>query len=277
MVMRPKLPAARGVQIQSGSEAHSGQQGEEFVGRNLQDVRLGGTSSPIGSRRNHAAGGDFLDGIWDIGEWRLGTHSERILSEAEVLGAEYIGRVAAGGNAMSKQTSTKKKGKENSKHITTVHDRSLRQHLLDLLAGGSAHAKFEDVIRDYPVELRGKKPDGLPHSPWMLLEHLRIAQWDILEFSRNAKYVSPAWPAGYWPATEAPPSGTAWDESLRQFRRDFKAMQRLVANPKSDLFARIPWGDGQTVLREALLLADHNAYHLAQLVDARRLLGAWKD
>ena len=110
----------------------------------------------------------------------------------------------------------------------------------------------------------------------MLLEHLRLAQWDILEFSRNGKHVSPEWPAGYWPKTEAPPDAAAWDESIAQFQKDLKAMQDLVADEKTDLFARIPWGDGQTILREALLVADHNAYHLGQLVDVRRFLGAWK-
>jgi hypothetical protein len=152
----------------------------------------------------------------------------------------------------------------------------LRQHLLDLLGGGNAHAKFDDVIRDFPEKLRGARPENFPHSAWMLLEHLRIAQWDILEFSRNAKHVSPEWPAGYWPKTEAPLNAAAWDKSVQQFRRGLKATQNLVANPKTDLFARIPWGDGQTILREALLVADHNAYHLAQIVDVRRLLGAWK-
>lgn len=177
---------------------------------------------------------------------------------------------------MTKKTSTKKKSTRKPKPTTTDHDRSLRQHLVDLLAGGNAHAKYQDVVKDFPVELRGQKAPGLPHSPWMLLEHLRLAQWDILEFSRSAKHVSPAWPAGYWPKTETPPDDAAWDKSIGQFRRDLKAMQDLVADPKSDLFAHIPWGDGQTILREALLAADHNAYHLAQLVDARRLLGAWK-
>ena len=110
----------------------------------------------------------------------------------------------------------------------------------------------------------------------MLLEHLRLAQWDILEFSRNPKHVSPPWPAGYWPKGAAPPNSAAWNKSIQQFRRDLKAMQALVANPKTDLFARIPWGEGQTILREALLVADHNAYHVAQLVDVRRLLEAWK-
>jgi hypothetical protein len=157
------------------------------------------------------------------------------------------------------------------------HDKSLREHLLELLKGGSAHAKFEDVIADIPVKLRGAKASGLVHSPWMLLEHLRIAQWDILEFSRNPKHTSPEWPKGYWPETDAPASDASWDESIKAFHKDLRAMQNLVKNPKTDLFRKIPWGDGQTILREALLIADHNAYHLAQIVDVRRALGAWKD
>jgi len=160
--------------------------------------------------------------------------------------------------------------------MTKDHDQSLRQHLLELLAGGAAHAKFDAVIKGLPPKLRGAKPENFPHSPWMLLEHMRLAQWDILEFSRNAKHVSPDWPAGYWPKTPTPPNAAAWSRSLQQFHRDLSAMQKLVANRKTDLFARIPWGTGQTILREALLLADHNAYHLGQLLDLRRLLGAWQ-
>jgi hypothetical protein len=160
--------------------------------------------------------------------------------------------------------------------MTKNQEPSLRQHLLDLLEGGGAHAKFEDIVKGLPAKLRGVKPEKFPHTPWMLLEHLRRAQWDILEFSRNAKHVSPDWPSGYWPKTEAPPNEAAWNRSLQGFRRDRKAFQKLIANPKTDLFTRIPWGDGQTILREALLVADHNAYHLAQLVDVRRLLGTWK-
>jgi len=155
-------------------------------------------------------------------------------------------------------------------------DQSLRQHLLDLLNGGNAHATFDDTIKDLPPKLHGARPANFPHSPWMLLEHLRISQWDILEFSRNPKHESPAWPSGYWPKAEEPPNATAWTKSIEQFRHDLKAMQELVKNPKTDLFANIPWGNGQTILREALLVADHNAYHLGQLVDVRRLLGAWK-
>ena len=160
---------------------------------------------------------------------------------------------------------------------TQIRDQHLRQNLQYLLAGGGAHVKFEAAIKDLPPKLRGAKPANFPHTPWMILEHLRLAQWDILEFSRNPKHVSPDWPSGYWPKTEAPPNLAAWNKSIQQFRRDAKAIQALIENPRTDLFARIPWGDGQTILREALLVADHNAYHLGQLIDARRLLGAWKD
>jgi DinB superfamily len=157
------------------------------------------------------------------------------------------------------------------------HGKQLREHLLYLLDGGGAHAKFDDAVKNMPEELRGVKPNALPHSAWMLLEHLRLAQWDILEFSRNAKYESPKWPEGYWPKTAAPPNAAAWNKGVQRFRKDLKAMQYLVANPKTDLYARIPWGDEQTILREVLLVADHNAYHVAQLIDVRRLLGAWKE
>jgi hypothetical protein len=156
------------------------------------------------------------------------------------------------------------------------HDRALRQHVLDLLKGGNAHAKFDKVVEDFPEGLRGKKPQGQPHTAWRLLEHMRIAQWDIVEFSRNAEHVSPEFPDGYWPQGDAPPSAAAWEKSVKQFRADLTGMQDLVADPKTDLYARLPWGDGQTVLREALLAADHNAYHLGELLMIRRLLGAWK-
>lgn len=154
-------------------------------------------------------------------------------------------------------------------------DRSLRDHLADLLRVGHAHVPFEDAIADWPAELRGAKPAGQPFTPWRLLEHMRISQWDIVEFSKSAKHVSPEWPEGYWPDRDAPPHAAAWDESVAQVVRDRRAMERLVRAPGTDLFARIPHGTGQTVLREALVLADHNAYHLGQLVLLRRLLGAW--
>jgi hypothetical protein len=154
--------------------------------------------------------------------------------------------------------------------------KSLREHLLYLLKGEGAHASFEDAVKDFPAEFRGKKLKDFPHTAWMLLDHLRLAQLDILEYSRNPKHVSPKWPEGYWPKQEAPPSADAWNKSVAAFRADLKAMKALVANSKTDLFAPLPGADGHTVLREALLLADHNAYHLGQLVMLRRMLGAWE-
>ena len=161
--------------------------------------------------------------------------------------------------------------------MSSSRDRAIREHLLYVFEGGGAHAKFGDVIGNLPAALRGRRVPGLPYTAWMLLEHLRIAQWDILEFSRNPNHVSPAFPSGYWPAQKAPPSEAAWTASVKRFRTDLKAMEALVKNPKADLYKRFPWGDGQTLLREALLLADHNAYHLGQLVTLRRLLGAWQE
>jgi len=154
---------------------------------------------------------------------------------------------------------------------------SLREHLLYLLRGSGAHLDFEKAIAGLPPELRGARPAGVPHSPWRLLEHLRIAQWDILRFCIDPQHVSPAFPDGYWPQGDAPPEPGAWQRSIESFRADLRAMQELVANPATDLFAPLPHGQGQTVLREALLVADHNAYHLGQLVVIRRLLGAWAD
>ena len=156
-----------------------------------------------------------------------------------------------------------------------AQDRSLRDHLLELLKGGSAHLGFDEAIDGLPAELRGRKAPGLPHTVWQLVEHLRIAQEDILGFSRDPGYKAPKWPDDYWPATEAPPSDDAWSQSIEAFRRDLHAMKDLVADPNTDLFAKIPWGDGQTILREAMLVADHNAYHVGQIVVVRQGLGAW--
>src|SRR5258708_622569 len=136
--------------------------------------------------------------------------------------------------------------------IQDPHGKQLREHIIYLLSGGGPHARFGATLEGLPEELRGIRPDGLPHSAWMLLEHLRLAQWDILEFSRNSKHKSPEWPKDYWPKTDAPPSTAAWNKSVQQVRKDLKAMQEFVTNPKTDLYARIPWGDGQTILREAL-------------------------
>jgi hypothetical protein len=154
-------------------------------------------------------------------------------------------------------------------------DQALRAQVLSLLRSNEAHLNFDAAVANLPRKLQGAKPAGVPHSPWRLLEHMRIAQWDILEFARNAKHVSPKFPEGYWPDSEAPPDAGAWDRSVAAFQADHQAMCDLVSNPATDLFARIPHGEGQTILREALLVADHNAYHLGQLIIVRRALGAW--
>jgi DinB superfamily len=156
------------------------------------------------------------------------------------------------------------------------NDSVLREHLLYLLKGGGAHADFDAAIDGLPAAMRGKRPEGVAHSPWEIVEHMRIAQRDILEFSRNPKHVSPDWPSEYWPKTQAPPGRAAWNKSVTAFRADLKTMCQLVGRRSKDLYAPIPHGDGQTILREALLLADHNAYHLGELVLIRQALGAWK-
>jgi hypothetical protein len=157
-----------------------------------------------------------------------------------------------------------------------VPEKILREHLVNLLDGRGAHVDWKATFKGIPPKLRGVRPSGVPYSVWELLEHMRIAQWDILEFSRDAKHVSPDWPAGYWPSAAAPTNAKAWDKSLQSFARDLEAMKKLVASPQTDLFAKIPHGTGQTFLREALLVADHNAYHLGQVLTVRRLLGNWK-
>jgi hypothetical protein len=156
-------------------------------------------------------------------------------------------------------------------------DRELREQVIYLLKGGGAHVHFMDALDDFPPAKYGTFANSLPHTGWQLLEHSRLAQRDILEFSRNPKHVSPPFPAGYWPKTPAPASEKEWEESVAAFQRDLEAMVRLVQSPKTDLFTKIPHGDGQTILREALVLADHNAYHLGQLIDLRRALGAWPE
>ena len=176
---------------------------------------------------------------------------------------------------MPAKKKNKPAAKKKSKAVN--HDQSLREQLASLLKGGQAHVHFMDAIEGFPEAKRGTFVEGLPHTGWQLLEHARIAQWDILEFSRDAKHVSPGFPEGYWPKTPVPPDEAAWEKSVQSFQHDLKEVIKLVSSPKTDLHAAIPHGDGQTILREALLLADHNAYHLGQLVDLRRALGAWPE
>ncbi len=155
-----------------------------------------------------------------------------------------------------------------------MNDESVREHAAELLSGHGAHLPFERAVADVPDRLRGVVPEGAASSLWQQLEHLRIAQWDILEFSRDPAHVSPDFPDGYWPATAAPPA-SAWQRSVDAFLADRDAMIALIRDPQADLCRRIPHGTGQTLLREALVLADHNAYHVGQIVLLRRLLGCW--
>jgi DinB superfamily len=172
------------------------------------------------------------------------------------------------------RTAAKRGGAANDTAKSTA---LLREQLVSLLKGGGAHVQFMDALEGFPAGKRGSYAQGLPHTGWQLLEHVRIAQWDILEFSRNASHVSPDFPEGYWPKTPVPPSEDAWEDSIAAFRHDLREMIRLVESPRTDLYAKIPNGDGQNILREALVLADHNSYHLGQLVDLRRALGSWPE
>jgi hypothetical protein len=155
-------------------------------------------------------------------------------------------------------------------------DQDLREQLIALLEGGHAHARFEDAVKDFPKEKAGVRPNGLPHSAWELLEHIRLALEDILRFSQSAEWTSPKWPEGYWPASPQPAKPGQWDESVAGVRRDLAEFIALVRDPKQDLHRKLPWGDGQSLLREALLVADHNSYHLGQLVLVRKALDIWQ-
>ena len=170
--------------------------------------------------------------------------------------------------------------KESSKVTTPrVDDDELRKQLLALLRGGQAHAGFDAAIKDFPADSRGKTPEKLPYSAWQLLEHLRIAQHDILNFSAppTGGYQPLRWPEDYWPKTAEPPSAGAWDEAVAAIGADRKAFEDLITRPGADLTKPFRWGDGQNLLREALLIADHTAYHVGELIVLRRLLGIWKN
>ena len=149
---------------------------------------------------------------------------------------------------------------------------SLRKMLVAAMGGQEAHIDFDSAIKDFPAELRDRKPPGAPHSAWELLEHMRIAQRDILDFSRSPQHESPKWPEGYWPSTETPPDARAWDRSVAAFKKDARELNALVNDSESDLFRKFEHGSGQTLLREALLVATHNSYHLGQLVFLKKML-----
>lgn len=151
-------------------------------------------------------------------------------------------------------------------------DESIRKHVLYLLRGGGAHLSFEDFVGSFPPDLCNRKIDGLPYTPWQVLEHMRLAQWDILEFSRDPDHVSPEFPKGYWPNPEEPGTPALWQQTVDEFRNDLKQMEELIEKAATDLYAKIPHGDGQTILREALLITDHNAYHLGSLAVMARIV-----
>jgi len=154
------------------------------------------------------------------------------------------------------------------------NDESIRKHVLSLLRGGNAHISFDNFVADFPVDACGRKIEGLPYTAWQVLEHMRIAQWDILEFSRDASHKTPKFPKGYWPKPDELGNAALWNETVERFREELKQMEELVADPSTDLSAKIPHGSGQTILREALLIADHNAYHLGALLVMSRMLMA---
>jgi len=153
-------------------------------------------------------------------------------------------------------------------------DESLRKHVLYLLRGGGAHLSFDDLVNSFPADLCNRRIERLPYTPWQVLEHMRLAQWDILEFSRDPNHVSPEFPKGYWPRPDELGNGELWQKTVEEFRRDRQQMETLVEDESTDLHAKISHGDGQTILREALLIADHNAYHLGVLAVMARLLKA---
>lgn len=156
-----------------------------------------------------------------------------------------------------------------------INDRALRDQLVEFLTGGSAHVDLATAIDDFPEKLYGSKPEGSPHTPWQLLEHLRFTLNDLLVFSTDPNYTAPAWPDDYWPSTVAPASKEDWKKSVKALKADLAEFEKLVQNPETNLYANIPWGEGQTLLREVLLAIDHNSYHVGQLVTLRKELGAW--
>ena len=160
--------------------------------------------------------------------------------------------------------------------ISNSNDEVIREHVLFALNGDGAHVDFETAMRDLPEALRDKRPPGAAHSLWEVIQHLRIAQWDILEYIRNSSHVSPEFPAGYWPAVNSQPSSDSWEESLEKFRADFAAIIAMVSDPTCDILAPLHGVSGQTIARKLLMLADHNAYHLGEFVALRRVLAGWQ-
>jgi hypothetical protein len=179
------------------------------------------------------------------------------------------------GNKADRKAKRAAKPKAVARLTAGVNDKELREYLTKVLTWGEAHVDWKQALAGLDPAHRGARPAGSPYSAWELLEHARISQEDILDFSTNPKYRAREWPASYWPNSPAPPNDAAWEKSVKEFAKGTEQMVKLLKDPRTDLFAKIPHGTGQTMLRQALLLADHNAYHLGEFVLARRLLGAW--
>ena len=154
-------------------------------------------------------------------------------------------------------------------------DKALRDELLHLLRGGNAHMSFDEAVTDFPMTAINQRPPNVPYTPWHLLEHMRIAQWDILDFMRNPDYRELKWPDDHWPASDAMADEAAWEQTLATFRADLQAVEEIADDPQTDLYARIPHGTGQIILREILLVADHNAHHIGEFAILRQVMGTW--
>jgi uncharacterized damage-inducible protein DinB len=159
--------------------------------------------------------------------------------------------------------------------VNKSNEKVLRDYLSEILDWQSAHINLEKAVEDFPSELRGKKSKGAPHSAWQLLEHIRLAQYDILDFIKNPDYKELNWPDDYWPEDDSTPDDSSWEKSIESFEADLAELKAMAEDSSVDLFKPIPHGDGQNILRELLLVADHNAYHIGQIVQLRKMLGAW--
>ena len=156
-------------------------------------------------------------------------------------------------------------------------DEIVREQLLSLLQGGNAHMSFDQAVADFPLDEVNTRPPNVPYTPWRLLEHMRIAQWDILEFIQNPNHVSPEWPEGYWPAPDEQADKSQWKETINRFQADLQALQEIVKDPDTDLYAPLPHGEKYNILREILIVADHNAYHIGEFAFLREVMGTWTE
>jgi hypothetical protein len=156
-----------------------------------------------------------------------------------------------------------------------MKDEVVRTQLLSLLRRGNAHMGLDEAVADFPEGQMNSQPPNVPYTPWHLLEHIRITQWDILEFIRNPDHVSPEWPVGYWPARDEKADARRWAETIEQYQADLKALQDIVADPATDLYATMPQGEKYTILREILTVADHTAYHVGEFGILRQVMGTW--